>query len=222
MSDNTSAFSALEYDEKIKKTIPYYEDFYKQITDVVKTHFNKPLTWLDIGCGTGKTAETAFMETDIEKFIFCDNSVKMMDIVRKRFKNKNAEFITASFPELNTDIRFDVITAVQVFHYLSKEQRMNAVKKCYELLTTNGIFITFENFAPYNETVKHLFLERWKKYQLSQGRSIKECDEHIRRYGKEYFPISISEHLGVLKDCGFDNAEILWVSNMQAGLLAIK
>lgn len=49
-----------------------------------------------------------------------------------------------------------------------------------------------------------------------------KCNGHIGRYGKEYFPISISEHLKVLEQCGFENAEIIWVSNMQAGLLGIK
>ena len=46
MNDNTSAFNALEYDEKIKKTLPYYEDFYKQIIDIVKIQFNKSVAWL--------------------------------------------------------------------------------------------------------------------------------------------------------------------------------
>lgn len=57
---------------------------------------------------------------------------------------------------------------------------------------------------------------------MAQGKSAKESDDHIDRYGKNYFPITISEHLDVLKQCGFRNAEILWVSNMQAGLLGIK
>lgn len=49
-----------------------------------------------------------------------------------------------------------------------------------------------------------------------------ECNRHIGRYGKEYFPISISEHLKVLEQCGFENVEIIWISNMQVGLLGIK
>ena len=50
MSDNTSAFHVLEYDEKIKKTLTYYEEFYKQVVDIVKIRFDKSLTWLDIQC----------------------------------------------------------------------------------------------------------------------------------------------------------------------------
>lgn len=222
MNDNTSAFNALEYDEKIKKTLPYYEDFYKQIIDLVKIRFDQSLTWLDIGCGTGKMAEIALKMVDIEKFVFCDNSVNMIEIAKQRFKSGNTEFTTSSFLELHNNIPFDVITAIQVFHYFERKERINAIQKCYEMLRPNGLFISFENFAPNSEIGKKLFLERWKLYQLSQGKTIAESNEHIGRYGKEYFPISISEHLKVLEQCGFENTEIIWVSNMQVGLLGIK
>ncbi|MDE6221363.1 MAG: class I SAM-dependent methyltransferase, partial [Lachnospiraceae bacterium] len=124
MNDNTSAFNALEYDEKIKKTLPYYEDIYKQIIEIVKIQFDKTLTWLDIGCGTGKMAEIALKMIDIEKFVFCDNSVNMIEIAKQRFGNENAEFITSSVLELHSDIPFEVITAIQVFHYFEKEERI--------------------------------------------------------------------------------------------------
>lgn len=33
---STAAFIPEEYDRKIKQTLPYFEEFYKQIADVVK------------------------------------------------------------------------------------------------------------------------------------------------------------------------------------------
>lgn len=222
MKDNASAFNVSNYDEKIKMTLPYYEDFYKQVIDVVKIQFDKPLRWLDVGCGTGKMAEAAFNNVNIDRFVFYDNSKQMIETAQKRFRNKNADFIALSAQELDRSDEFDIVTAIQVFHYLQREERTVAVRKCYNALRTNGMFITFENFAPFSEYGKALFLNRWRQYQLSQGKSAGECDNHINRYGKDYFPISISEHLEVLNNCGFKGVEILWVSNMQVGLLGIK
>lgn len=65
MNDNVSAFNAMEYDDKIKMTIPFYEDFYNQIIDISKMLFKKPLNWLDVGCGTGKMAELILENTAI-------------------------------------------------------------------------------------------------------------------------------------------------------------
>ena len=220
LSDNISDFNAIEYDEKIKKTLPYYEEFYKQVVDIVNIQFHRPMTWLDIGCGTGKMEEVAFESCNIEKLVACDISGKMIEIVKNRFEK--IPCITASIFDLCDNMQFDVVTAIQVFHYLQKQERLEAIKKCYTLLKPNGIFITFENFAPNSECGKYLFLERWKSFQLSQRKSSEETDEHSGRYGKEYFPITIPEHLKIMKQCGFANSEILWVSNMQVGLLGIK
>lgn len=48
VKDNISAFNSTEYDMKIKHTLPYYEEFYKQVVDVVKILNRQALTWLDV------------------------------------------------------------------------------------------------------------------------------------------------------------------------------
>ena len=67
-----------------------------------------------------------------------------------------------------------------------------------------------------------LYFQRWKAYQHSQGKSQEEADRHLQRYGKEYFPITIDEHIKILSDCGFRYSEIIWLSNMQVGIMGIK
>ncbi len=115
-----------------------------------------------------------------------------------------------------------VITAIQVNHYLRIDERRIALKKCYEALKDNGVFISFENFAPFTNLGKYVYLEKWKKYQMKQGKSFEECQKHINRYEKDYFPISLSENLEQMRNCGFKAVEILWLSNMQVGLWGIK
>lgn len=91
MSDNISAFNAMEY------------------VDVVNIQFHRPMTRLDIGCGTGK----------------------MIEIVKNRFEK--IPCITASIFDLCDNMQFDVVTAIQVFHNLQKQERLEAIKRCYTL-----------------------------------------------------------------------------------------
>ena len=65
-------------------------------------------------------------------------------------------------------------------------------------------------------------MEKWKSYQMKQGKSLDESQKHINRYGKDYFPISLSENMALMEACGFKAVEILWLSNMQIGLWGIK
>ncbi|MEY8525087.1 class I SAM-dependent methyltransferase [Lachnospiraceae bacterium 38-10] len=136
--------------------------------------------------------------------------------------NHNAEFCVCDVQELVYMDEFNVITAIQVNHYLRIDERRIALKKCYEALKDNGVFISFENFAPFTNLGKYVYLEKWKKYQMKQGKSFEECQKHINRYKKDYFPISLSENLEQMRNCEFQAVEILWLSNMQVGLWGIK
>lgn len=222
MKDNISAFNSSEYDYNIKRTVPYYEDFYKQVIEVVQIYNQNPLTWLDVGCGSGKMAETALEQLNIEKFVFCDSSSEMIALAKKHFDFSNTDFLVSDVQNLNFNNTFDVVTAIQVNHYLHKSERITAIKKCFDALKENGLFISFENFAPFTDLGTKLYLNRWQSYQCEQGKSIAESKQHIDRYNKEYFPITLSEHMEVMKDCGFKAVEILWLSYMQVGILGIK
>lgn len=222
MSENISAFTSKEYDMKIKQTLPYYDEFYQQIIDLVKSCNLNALHWLDVGCGTGKMAEIAFKNIEVEKFTFCDCSSEMLEIAKERFPYPNTEFILCDIQKLTNSNEYDVITAIQVNHYLQKEERRKAVQNCYQSLRENGIFISFENFAPFSELGKNIYLGKWKLYQMEQGKTAAESDEHISRYNQNYFPITLTEHLELLRDCKFRVVEILWISYMQVGIWGMK
>lgn len=222
MGDNKSAFSSTEYDRKIKQTLPYYDEFYEQVIELVKLFDYNAVRWLDIGCGTGKMGSVAFENLELERFVFCDSSEEMIRIAKEHFKCHNAEFSVCNIKKLAYANEFNVITAIQVNHYLHIDERKIALQKCYEALENNGLFISFENFAPFTNLGKSVYLEKWKRYQMKQGKSLEECENHIKRYGKDYFPISLSENIELMRNCGFKAVEILWLSNMQVGLWGIK
>lgn len=176
------------------------------------------------GCrrGTGKMGSTAFGRLPIKKFVFCDSSGKMLRIAKERFPFRNAEFALCDVLELAYADEFDVITAIQVNHYLDKNSRETTLRNYYAALKEHGIYIGFENFAPFTESAAAIYLEKWKRYQVEQGKSPEESKRHIERYGKEYFPISLSENIELMKSCGFKTVELLWLSNMQARLWGMK
>lgn len=221
MSDK-SAFSPNEYDRKIKQTLPYYDAFYEQVIELVRVCHNRQVSWLDVGCGTGKMGSIVFENVELQKFVFCDCLEEMIQIAKERFCDERARFQICDIQNLSYEEEFDVVTAIQVNHYLHKCERRVAVQNCYKALKEKGLFITFENFAPFTDMGTKISLERWKNYQINQGKSIVESEKHIQRYGKDYFPITIAEHMELLKECGFKVVEILWLSNMQAGIWAMK
>lgn len=225
--NNTSAFAASDYDNEIRRTVPFYEELYRQISETAKLSGSKPLSWLDIGCGTGKTAEVVLGKASVEKFVFCDISAEMTGICKNRFPFPEAEFLVSDVS--GTDFcnnfeseAFDVVTAILVNHYFRLDKRKAALQNCFRLLKTGGLLITAENFAPSGKILERLYLKRWESFQIGSGRSPEACRKHLERYGKSYFPITVSESLDMLRECGFAESEIFALSCCQAAYISVK
>ena len=220
--NDTLAFAANDYDSEIRRTVTFYDDLYRQITETAKLLGDKPLSWLDIGCGTGKTAEAVLDKIHLEKFVFCDISKEMLEIAKSRFHFSEAEFIVSNISDINFCEEFDIVTAILVDHYLKIPERKTALQNCFRALKKGGILITAENFSPAGTILERLYLKRWESFQLGQGKSPEACRKHLERYGKSYFPITISESLDLLRDCGFAESEVFALSCCQAAFISVK
>lgn len=131
------AFCAEEYDAKIRQTLPFYEEFYEQVIDVLDISGKKRVLWLDVGCGTGKMYEAARKRISIQEFVFTDISGKMLAVAKGRFQAVGTRFRQMSVLELEDIEKYDVVTAIQVHHYLSEKDRRIAVEKCCRALKWN-------------------------------------------------------------------------------------
>jgi tRNA (cmo5U34)-methyltransferase len=222
-SDNTTSHNAAVYDLGITKTIPYYDAIHHEILQFVKVYNPSPVSWLDTGCGTGNLGVKIYNKFNLKELVLADPSEEMLQIVKSKLEHPNIILINSDTNSLNLNNgRFDVITAVQSHHYLNKAERGKTAVKCFELLKENGLYITFENIRPVNSESVKIIKEYWKGFQISQGKTVEQAENHLDRFDKEYFPITIEEHLKLYTDAGFAVVDILWKSYMQAGFYCIK
>lgn len=226
MNDNTTFHFAGEYDLKIEQTIPCYSLFHEETIQMVRLFNPIPESWLDTGCGTGTMAFKAMPYYSNTRFVLADPSEEMLAIARNKLSNaleSSFSFLQSATQEINhPSENYDVITAIQSHHYLDYSTRVEATNNCYRMLKEGGIYITFENIRPTSYPGISLGLSRWKSFQINRGKSEAEAENHVKRFDKEYFPITIEEHLKILREAGFTSVEILWASYMQAGFYAIK
>jgi tRNA (cmo5U34)-methyltransferase len=226
--DNATAHISAEYDEKVRTTIPYYDCFHLETINIVKAAGIVPKTWLDTGCGTGTLAVKALKAFPETRFILADPSPAMLEQAKKKLAGYGPErvcFLKASKTQdisLEDITKCNVITAIQSHHYSGKEERAKATRVCYDLLRPGGIYITFENIKPATTKGKEIGKLYWKNFQVSSGKDPLEAERHIERFGVEYFPITVDEHLSLLRKTDFSIVEILWYSYMQAGFYCIK
>jgi len=225
-NDNSTPHLATEYDEQIQKTVPYYNKFHEETINLISTYNPQPKVWLDTECGTGLFIEKCIHQFLNTTFILSDPSKEMMAIAKGKFIDNNRVLFLE--PTKTEDISVevldtpDVITAIQAHHYLSASDRLKATKVCFDLLNSDGIFISFENISPMTQRGIDIGKKNWGNYQLSMGKTKEQIENHLAGFGNEYFPITIEEHLKLYRNCGFRSVEILWYSYMQAGFFCIK
>ena len=221
--DNKSAFSVSKYDENVRKVIPFYDEIYKQIVELIQLRYgDKPISVLDTGCGTGTFGLKAHESLNLSELILCDPSESMINDAKKKLEGIPCEINCVGSESLNYKEQFDVVTAIQSHHYFDRATREKAVNNCFKALKPDGIFIYFENTAPNSEIGKDILLSHLERFELEAGRPYDDVKAHSARYNKEFFPITIGEHLELLDKVGFKAAELFWHSYMQSGFYAIK
>ncbi|MGB9937654.1 MAG: class I SAM-dependent methyltransferase [Methanobacterium sp.] len=224
-SDNTTPLSSKEYDSNIHKTIPYYDCFHEETIKLIKSMDSKPRTWLDTGCGTGTLIQRAITHFQDTHFLLSDPSDSMLNEARKKlaeYEDKVRILKPKQSHEIEIPVKVDVITAIQSHHYMTKEERIDATKNCYDLLKENGIYVVFENISPLTKRGIQIGKKYWKDFQVLHGKSDEEAINHLERFNMEYFPLNVEEHLELFRSCGFETVELFWYSYMQAGFYCIK
>jgi tRNA (cmo5U34)-methyltransferase len=223
-SDNSTPHTAETYDQQVRKTLPYYDCFHDETLNLIKAAGITPKTWLDTGCGTGTLAQKALEQFPNTKYFLSDPSPQMLQAAKQKLAGyPNIEFIESPTEELiNIVTRFDVVTAIQSHHYSTKQGREQATQVCYNLLNPKGIYVTFENTRPFTPQGTAIDLENWKNWQIRSGKPQAAAEAHIKRFGVEYSPVTVEEHLALMHRIGFYVVELLWYSYMQAGFYCIK
>jgi tRNA (cmo5U34)-methyltransferase len=228
-TDNTTPYTADVYDRSVIRTIPFYRTIQSEALDLVRTVKPEVKIWLDTGCGTGYLVEKALYYFPQTRFYLADPAEAMLKQASGRLSWVETGQIKILPPASSQELlKFkeklipSVITAILCHHYIQRPQRIEATRACYDLLEKGGLYVTFEIISPETQPGLQIGLERWQHFQINHGRARAAVREHIKRYNASYFPITISEHLALLKDTGFQTVELFWLSYMQAGIYAIK
>ena len=222
MKDNKSAYNSSVYDKNIVSTLPYYREYHNQIIDLVKAMGTRNIDWLDTGCGTGTLASNVLACRDDVRFTLCDPSEQLLEIAKNKLQGRDIRAFNIPSQKMSFDSEFDVVTAVQSHHYLQPDERKTAVENCFRALKNGGVFITFENIRMTTEESDKIALKRWENFLSDNLKDPEVVKMHIDRRGVEVFPITIEEHIKLLREAGFNSVDVLWTSYLQAGFWAVK
>jgi len=146
----------------------------KNVSKFLQTiSFDKPFTFLDVGCGNGWVVKKIATKKNCRKAIGIDKSKKMI-IQAIQKKSSKEEYVHTDIESMNYKGKFDFVFSMESLYYADSIEV--ALKKIFKLLKPEGIFFCGMDFYSDNKaTVK------WAKIMKIQ------MHLHSKKEWKEFF-----------------------------------
>jgi len=149
--------------------------------------FDKPFTFLDVGCGNGWVVRQIAKEKNCKKATGIDKSKKMILEAIKKTSMKNEEFIHTDIESLKYRGKFDFIFSMESLYYTDSIEI--ALEKIFKILKPGGQFFCGTDFYTDNNATArwasimkiqmHLHSKKeWKKFFQNTGFMVKT--KHIK------------------------------------------
>jgi len=140
--------------------------------------FDKPFTFLDVGCGNGWVVRKIAKEKNCKKAIGIDKSKKMIIQSKKKMDSKKEEFINTDVESMKYKGKFNFIFSMESLYYADSIEV--ALEKIYKLLKPGGKFYCGTDFYTDNKATA-----RWANIMKIQMHlhSKKEWKESFQNAG---------------------------------------
>lgn len=211
------------YDKTVDCAIPKYRQLVSECLDVVIHSGIDVMDWVDVGSGTGNMVMTAREAFPDVRYVLLDLSEDMLAFAKFKLGDANMRYVWGSSDNMGlNDSSADVVTCIQSNHYYDDEGHANVLSECYRVLRPGGLLITTENIGSRTANGRKVQRARLKSFLLSNGWDAEDTEALLNRYGVEFKPRPVDEHIHLLEDAGFHDVEVFWVSSSQVGLSATR
>ena len=149
--------------------------------------FDKPFTFLDVGCGNGWVVRKIAKEKNCKKSIGIDKSKKMIIQSIKKIECRKEEYFHTDIESMNYRGKFDFIFSMESLYYADSIEI--ALEKIYKLLKPGGQFFCGTDFYTDNKATArwagimkiqmHLHSKKeWRKFFKNTGFDVKT--KHVK------------------------------------------
>lgn len=211
-----------ELERGMAKRIVGYGELTGKVSDIIFEHDSCPHIWLDTGCGTGGLIRSNLQRFPKCQFVLSDPSADNIAIAKELMHGEQrCLYVTKATHELNFGERtLDVVTAMFCHHYYEDlSEKKNAISNCFRMLKDGGMFITAEHVRHEDQEAAD---KEWISFMKGEGLPEEFAKEMISRRDKEYFPMTESALLVLLKECGFSEVKTFWSTCSDIGIIAFK
>ena len=200
------------FDDMLSRSVPFYDEVRKLVIALILTEEAEGKKVLDLGSSTAKfllDLHSKMQTTMSLKGL--DNSQAMLD----RAEQKCQAFAAKIDLELADMLTYtyaqeDIIVANYTLQFIRPIQRMELVKKLYEGLNEDGIFIFSEKVVFKDKKLDKDLIDIYYGYKKEQGYSEYEIAQKREALENVLIPFTIEENIQMCKEAGFKSIDTIF------------
>jgi len=200
------------FDDMLSRSVPFYDEVRKLVISLILAEQKEDRKVLDLGSSTAKFLLDLHSKMHTKmKLKGIDNSQAMLDRAEQKcqafganIELELADMLTYKYCEE------DVIVANYTLQFIRPMQRVELIKKLYDGLKDDGIFIFSEKVVFEDKKLDKDLIDVYYDYKKEQGYSEYEIAQKREALENVLIPFTIKENIQMCKDAGFKNIETVF------------
>ncbi|MFZ3196722.1 MAG: class I SAM-dependent methyltransferase [Bacillus mycoides] len=218
------------YEQRIPCKIPGYYNLYEMMNHFLFTTLpkeNMNPNFLVIGAGGGQEILSIGKQNSNFYFTGVDPSESMLQLAKKRIESEGIQnqihFVHGTVHSLLTNPLFDAATCMLVLHFIptikEKKELLNEISS--RLKPGAPFFLSTINGVPHTSMFSAQ-LNAWRNHMIQNQIPLEDWNRFENSFETEIFPISETNLLAIMKECGFTQINRFFTSFLIDGYVAIK
>ena len=211
------------FDDMLNRSVPFYKEMQRLSINFACNFLEENDKVYDLGCSTASTLIelSKHCEHNLE-LIGIDNSIAMLNRASKK-----AKAFGVDIELINRFTRCRYTNAKLIFsnytlQFIRPLQREKLVKKVFDSLEDEGIFIFSEKVISSNSKLNKQSIDEYYEFKKTQGYSEFEISQKREALENVLIPYTEDENKKMILDAGFSHCETIFKWVNFATFIAIK
>lgn len=212
------------FDDMLNRSVPYYKEMQRLSINFACNFLKDEDIVYDLGCSTASTLIELSKNCKSKlNLVGIDNSQAMLNRAKNKAKafGVNIKFINDDMHNISYD-NAKLILSNYTLQFIRPLQREKLVKKIYNSLQNEGIFIFSEKVISANSTLNKQSIDEYYAFKKTQGYSEFEIAQKREALENVLIPYTEDENKKMILDAGFTHCETIFKWVNFATFIAIK
>lgn len=215
------------FDDMVSRSVPYYDEMQRMISELAADHAQKGTNVYDLGCSTGTTmiGMNTTISEDI-RFVGIDESPQMLEKCNEKLKEagftRPYDLIAANMHDSFKVENASVVVLCLTLQFIRPVAREKVLRTIVDGLVPGGVLILVEKILAEESLFNRNFIKYY--YDMKRRNHYSELEISQKREALEnvLIPYKLSENILILREAGFSHCETFFKWYNFSGVIAIK